>query len=90
MTSSSWTEDDGAAVAPLTFWAAMADIKLEEMSPKRLCVDRTNKLCAQSATLKLALGKFNAPQFSPEHFCKSQDCMIPSIPALARLLPGQR
>lgn len=46
-------EDDGAVAAPLTLWAAMAEEKVEEMMTREeLCVDRIDRLSAQSATLK--------------------------------------
>lgn len=54
MTGSSSTEDGGAVVAPLTFGAAMASEKMDEVTQKQLYVGRTNRLSAQSATSKSA------------------------------------
>ena len=51
MTRSSSTEDDGAVLAPLTFWAAMAKVKVVQMMREGFYVDKTNILSAQSATL---------------------------------------
>lgn len=59
VTGSSSTEDDGAAVGPLTFGAAMTLGSLEDITPKELYADRINKCSAQSGTLK-SLGNFNA------------------------------
>ena len=54
MRGSSSTEDDGAVAGPLTLWAAMAEEKMEEMTGEELCVDKIDRLSAQSATLKFA------------------------------------
>lgn len=51
MTGSSSTEDDGAVVAPLTLWAAMAEEKEQEMmAQEELCADRIDRWSGQNAT----------------------------------------
>ena len=60
MTGSSSTEDDGAVVGPLTFGAAMAEVKMKEMIPIELYADKIDKYPAQSATWKSAREVSNA------------------------------
>lgn len=78
-TSSSSTEDDGAVVALLTFWVAMAEVKAKEVTAEDFCADRRDRVSAQSATSKSVRGSMH---LDPHQFLQSEQlfpkCMIPA------------